>query len=271
VHEERTAKLGAKIHGLDSSSHPRTRCAPWRVFARREPAQAGAPGPLRCVRLFGVGAAGEDGEGAVDLLSEHDAGELVGVGHGAQGDFLFDALAEFVGEAVSIAADENDFAGAAIALFAEPTGEDGGIVDFSGGVEEESGSGTIGVEFFDGGIGVAYFGEFDRTRTGDAFEIVREDSGEFGAARFAEHEEANFHGGSVEHRVASDEWREKAGVEENGRHGSEDPPLQRGFPEAGGRYQRREEHPCYIKRAELRLEIIFVWCRTLVVGVRFVG
>jgi hypothetical protein len=34
--------------------------------------------------LFRIGAAGEDGEGAVELFGEHDAGEFVGEGHGAE-------------------------------------------------------------------------------------------------------------------------------------------------------------------------------------------
>ena len=43
--------------------------------------------------LFRVGAAGENGEGAIELLGEHDAGEFVRKGHGAEGKFLMGALA----------------------------------------------------------------------------------------------------------------------------------------------------------------------------------
>src|SRR6266403_1970229 len=73
--------------------------------------------------LFRVGAAGEDGEGAVELFGEHDAGELVGESHGAEGKLLVGALAEIFGEAVGVAAKEEQFAGAAVAKFPEPFGE----------------------------------------------------------------------------------------------------------------------------------------------------
>ena len=81
----------------------------------------------------------------------------------------------------------------AIALFAEPMGEGGGIVDFSSGVEEQRGGGAIGVEFFNGGVGIADFGNFDGTRTAGALEVVGEHGVEFGAAGLAEHDEADFH------------------------------------------------------------------------------
>jgi hypothetical protein len=56
-------------------------------------------------RLFRVGAAGEDSEGAVELLGKHDAGELVGISHGAEREFLVSALAKPVREAVGVAAE----------------------------------------------------------------------------------------------------------------------------------------------------------------------
>jgi hypothetical protein len=43
--------------------------------------------------LFRIGAAGEDGEGAVELLGEHDASEFVRKSHGAEREFLVRALA----------------------------------------------------------------------------------------------------------------------------------------------------------------------------------
>jgi hypothetical protein len=147
--------------------------------------------------LLRIRAAGKDGEGAVDLLGEHHASEFVGIGHGTEGDSLLDALAECVGETVSVAANEDDFAGAAIALFTEPAGEGVRVVDLSGGVEEKSGGGAIGIELLDGGASVADFGDFDGAGTADAFEIVREDGSELGVTGFAEHEEADFHGGSL--------------------------------------------------------------------------
>jgi hypothetical protein len=43
--------------------------------------------------LFRIGASGENGEDAVELFGEHDAGEFVGEGHGAERKFLVGALA----------------------------------------------------------------------------------------------------------------------------------------------------------------------------------
>jgi hypothetical protein len=122
--------------------------------------------------LFRVGAAGEDGEGAVELFGEHDAGEFVGVGHRAERKFLVGALSEIFREAVGVAAEENEFAGAAVAEFAEPLGESVRIESFSGGVEKDCGGSAVGVEPFVGGLGVADFGDFDRTGAADAFYVV---------------------------------------------------------------------------------------------------
>ncbi len=57
--------------------------------------------------LFRVGAAREDGECAVELFSEHDAGEFVGKSQGTQRESLVGALAESFGKAVGVAAEED--------------------------------------------------------------------------------------------------------------------------------------------------------------------
>jgi hypothetical protein len=44
--------------------------------------------------LFRIGAAGENGKGAVELLGEYDASEFVGEGHGAEREFLVGPLLE---------------------------------------------------------------------------------------------------------------------------------------------------------------------------------
>jgi hypothetical protein len=113
--------------------------------------------------LFRVGAAGEDGEGAIELLGEHHAREFVGEGHGAKRNFLEGALAEIVREAVGVAAEEDEFAGAAVAEFAEPVGESVRIENFSGGVEKYCSGGAVGVEFLESRISIADFGDFDGT------------------------------------------------------------------------------------------------------------
>src|SRR6266581_8974948 len=73
--------------------------------------------------LFRIGAAGENGEGAVKLLGEHDAGEFMGKGHGAERKFLMSSLTQIIWKAVGVTAEEDEFTGAAVAEFTEPFGE----------------------------------------------------------------------------------------------------------------------------------------------------
>jgi len=113
--------------------------------------------------LFRVGAAGENGEGAVELLGEHDAGEFVRKGHGAERKFLVGALAEIIRKAFGVAAEEDEFAGAAIAEFAEPLSEGLRIEIFPGSVEKDDGGGAVSVEFLEGRGGIADLCDFDRT------------------------------------------------------------------------------------------------------------
>src|SRR5437762_3002833 len=113
--------------------------------------------------LFRIGAAGEDGESPIELLGEHDAGEFVRKGHGAERKFLVGALAKVIREAVGVAAEEAEFAGAAVAEFAEPFGEGVRIEVLSDGVEKDDGGGAISVKFLDGGDTIADLCDFDRT------------------------------------------------------------------------------------------------------------
>jgi hypothetical protein len=112
-------------------------------------------------KLFRIGAAGENGEGAVELLDEHDAGEFVRKGHGAERKFLLGALAEFLREAVGVAAEEDEFASAAVTEFAEPFGEGVRIEILPGSVEKDDSDGAISVKFLDGSGTIANFGDFD--------------------------------------------------------------------------------------------------------------
>ena len=70
-----------------------------------------------------VGVSGEDGEGAVELLGEHDAGQLVGKGHGAEGEQQVGALACFRRPSVCGADGEVEMLRAAVALAPKPRGE----------------------------------------------------------------------------------------------------------------------------------------------------
>src|SRR5438132_3817645 len=144
-------------------------------------------------RLVRIGAAGENGKGAIKLLGERDAGELVRKGHRAERKFVVGALREVVGEAVGVAAEEDEFARAAIAEFAKPFGEGVRIQVLPCGIKKDDGGDAIGVEFLTGGVGITNFGDFDGARPADAFYVVVENSAHLGAARFSKHEEAEFH------------------------------------------------------------------------------
>src|ERR1700685_3363206 len=70
-------------------------------------AQRGVPSADNsAVESFWIRVAGEDGEGAVDLLGQQHAGEFVRHGERGEGDFLFGAGTQFGGEAFGVAAQE---------------------------------------------------------------------------------------------------------------------------------------------------------------------
>jgi hypothetical protein len=144
-------------------------------------------------RLFRVGAAGKDGEGTVELLGEHDASELVRVGHGAERKLLVGTLAKRVREAVRVSAKEDQLSGTAVAKFAEPFGKGVRIESLSRGVKKNDGGGAVCVQFLNRGVGVAYLSDLDGAGAADTLGVVVEDGAHLGAARFAEHEEAKFH------------------------------------------------------------------------------
>src|SRR6266850_3015747 len=122
--------------------------------------------------LLRVGAAREDGESAVELFGEHDAGEFMRESHSAERKLLVGALAESVGEAVGVAAKEDHFAGAAVAESPEPFGEGVRIEIFSPSVEKNYRGGAVCVEFLQSSVCIADFGDFQRTRAADALYIV---------------------------------------------------------------------------------------------------
>jgi hypothetical protein len=162
------------------------------VLVRRKADGHGAYGctPLG---LFRVGAAGENGEGAIELLGEHDAGELVRERQCAKRKLLTGTLADSFRKAVGVAAKENEFACAAIAVLGDPLGQSVGIEILSGGVEEDDGGGAVSVQAFDGGSFVTDFVDFDGQVTANALDVVVEDGTQLGAAGFAEHEKTELH------------------------------------------------------------------------------
>ena len=105
---------------------------------------------------------GENGEGAINLFGQHHAGEFVRHGERGERDFLLRAGAQFVGKTLGVAAEENQFARAAVAQVAEPARELLRSELFSGGIEQDDRGGRVDFQFAQrGGTGVAQFADFD--------------------------------------------------------------------------------------------------------------
>src|SRR5215472_18071580 len=136
--------------------------------------------------LFRVGAAGEDGKGAVELLGEDHARQFVRERHGAERKFLRDALTQRFGETTCVPANKNELACAAVAQFTEPPGQRIRIECSAARVEKNGGCGAVGVEFLEGGVGIADFHNFDGARVADAFYIVAEKGAHFRPAGLAD-------------------------------------------------------------------------------------
>src|SRR5271156_5212177 len=133
--------------------------------------------------------AGEDGEGAINLLGEEHAREFVRHGQRRERDFLFGAGAQFRGETFGVAAEEDEFARAAVAQIAEPARELLGGELFSGGVEQDDRGGWVYFQFAQRGwAGVAEFADFDFGVVLDALDVVVHHGARFFAAGLAEHD-----------------------------------------------------------------------------------
>ena len=83
--------------------------------------------------------AGEDGEGAVELLGEHDAGEFVRERQRRKRNAFGGAARQRLGKTFRRAAQENDFARAAVAAAAQPRGELRGSNALSRVIEQDDG------------------------------------------------------------------------------------------------------------------------------------
>jgi hypothetical protein len=127
-----------------------------------------------------IRVSGEDGEGAVDLFAEDDAGEFVGEGHGAEGEERCGALAGILGPAVGGTDGEDDELTALVALAAEPFGEGFRGHLLTALVEEDEhrgGTGALVLDGFPEEIFGAEEGRFDggfaaaREEWGDAVEV----------------------------------------------------------------------------------------------------
>src|SRR5204863_6616546 len=112
--------------------------------------------------LFRIGAAGENGKRPIKLFREHDAGEFVREGHGAEGKFVLSTLRKVIGKAVGVAAEKDEFASAPVAKLAEPFGKRIRIKILSTRVKNDDGGCAISIELLQSRITVADFSDFDR-------------------------------------------------------------------------------------------------------------
>ena len=138
--------------------------------------------------------AGENREGAVDLLGEYDAREFVGHSKRGERDFLLGGSAQVSREAFSIAAEEDEFARAAVAQIAEPFCELLRGELLARGVEQNDRRARVEFKFAQrSGASVTELGNFGVGVMADAGGVVVEERAGFFAARFAQHQEAEFH------------------------------------------------------------------------------
>lgn len=79
--------------------------------------------------------AAQSGQGAIDLLGQHGAGEFMGEGHGGEREQQVGAGAPFGRKAVVAAEEEDEVAAVGFAFF-DQLDEAGAVVGFAGGVEE---------------------------------------------------------------------------------------------------------------------------------------
>ena len=102
--------------------------------------------------------------------------------------FVFGGSAQVSREAFRIAAEEDEFARAAVAQVAKPFCELLRGELLAGGVEQDDRCARVEFKFAKrGGASVAEFGDFDIGVVADAGGVVVEERAGFFAARFAEH------------------------------------------------------------------------------------
>src|SRR5215831_5377760 len=133
----------------------------------------------------------EDGEGAVDLLGENDAGEFVRHSQRGERNLVLGPGAKVVREAFGVATKKNHFTRAAIAEVAQPAGKLLGGVLLTGGVEKDDRRRWIEFQFSQSSRrAVAQFADLEFGVAANACGIVVQERAAFFATRFAEHEKS---------------------------------------------------------------------------------
>ncbi len=140
---------------------------------------------------------GEDGEGAVELLGEHDAGQFVRKRQRRKRKLLRGAAAQSFGKSFRIAAQKNNFARAAVARFAEPLCELRRRLRFSRVVQQDHGrvgsSVSLRSEAAESSRNSVSCTSANRPMRAT---IVVQQRADFRTAGFSEHDQVNFHRGS---------------------------------------------------------------------------
>ena len=97
-----------------------------------------------------------------------------------------------------VAAEEHDFARAAVAQIAEPASELLRRELIAGGVEQDERGARLDLQLAQrGGRGFAQFGDLDFGVAADARDVVVQQRADFFAARFSQHDQADFHEGRM--------------------------------------------------------------------------
>lgn len=133
-------------------------------------------------------------ESAINLFGEHNAGEIVRHRQRGERELLLRAGTQLVGETLGIAAEENEFARAAVAEVGHPTSELGRRELLARGVEQNLGGNGINLKFLERDRGCfAQFAHSDDGVIRDAVNVFVEQRANFVMASLAEHDEADLH------------------------------------------------------------------------------
>jgi len=139
----------------------------------------------------------ENGEGAINLLEENDAGEFVGQRHLAEGDGGGGGFAGLVGETVGRTDGQHERLRVAVLMVLEKLCEIFGGKRLASRVEEDEGVGGMGPHFFAQLQESGFIGEHERldwSVAGDALEIFVGEGLDGGIFGFADPGDFEFHG-----------------------------------------------------------------------------
>jgi len=144
--------------------------------------------------LFRIRMAGEDGEGAIDLFGEKDAGEFVRHRQRGKRNLQSGDGAQFVGKASGIATKKNQFAKTGVAMVPEPFCKMRGSELLSRRVEKDDG-GIRGHFALPPRGRIAQLGHLHFSVARDPSKVIFEQRARLGPPRFSQHHKMNFHVG----------------------------------------------------------------------------